>query len=68
MPGKGKSRKSILSAIESLMKRIEEHERKIANAHEIEDRYNIEHWRKEIKEFKNQVSKLQQEARVATDD
>jgi hypothetical protein len=68
MSGKSKSRKSILSAIESLKQRIAEHERKIANAHEIQDRYHVEHWRKEIAEFKIQVSKLQQEARLATDD
>jgi hypothetical protein len=68
MPGKSKSRKSILTAIESLKKRIAEHERKIANAHEIQDRYNVEHWRKEIAEFKIQLSELQQEARLATDD
>ena len=68
MSGKSKSRKSILSAIESLKQRITEHERKIANAHEIQDRYNVEHWRKEIAEFKKQLSELQQEARLATDD
>ena len=68
MSGKSKSRKSILSAIESLKKRIADHERKIENAHEIQDRYNVEHWRKEIAEFKRQLGELQQEARLASDD
>jgi hypothetical protein len=68
MSGKSKSRKSVLNAIESLKQRIAEHERKIANAHEIKDRYNVEHWRKEIVEFKRQLRELEQEARLATDD
>lgn len=68
MSGKSKSRKSIISAIESLKQRIAEHERKIANAHEIQDRYNVEHWRKEIAEFKKQLSELEKEARLATNE
>jgi len=48
MSGKSKSRKSILSAIESFKKQIADHERKIANAHPIQDRYQLEHWRNEI--------------------
>lgn len=68
MAGKGKSRKSILSAIESLKQRITDHQNKLNNAHEVRDRYNIEHWRKEIEEFKKQIRVLEQEARVATDD
>lgn len=68
MAGKSKSRKSLLAAIESLKKRIAEHEKKIANAHEIQDRYNVEHWRKEIKEFQKQLIELEKEAGVANDE
>lgn len=68
MSGKSKSRKSILSAIESFKKQIADHERKIANAHPIQDRYHVEHWRNEIAEFKKQLSELQQQARLATDE
>jgi peptidoglycan hydrolase CwlO-like protein len=55
----GSSKKSILKAINSLEKQIKEHQLKILDA--IENNKNIqciEHWEKEIDNFRDQIDKL----------
>lgn len=60
----GRSKKSILKSINSLEKRIKEHEQKILDA--IESTKNvqmIEHWEKEINSFRQQIKDLKRKVK-----
>ncbi len=59
-----RSKKSILKSINSLEKRIKEHEQKILDA--IESNKNvqtIEHWEKEIENFRQEIKKLKRKVK-----